>query len=271
MIAIDMLPISFVEGEGFKSLCKYLVPYYKVPSRGTIMNRLNLLYNLEKTKLLEKLANLNYCALTTDCWTSRNNESYITVTCHGISNDWSALSYNLATEIMPDRHTAEHLREKIEEIMEAFNLMSKVVGIVHDNAANIVAAVRSMKEESICCFAHTLQLIINNSLNRTQVNEILYKCSLMVGHFKHSPIAEQCLHLKQEQLNLPKHKLIQSVKTRWNTTYYMIERLIEQREAISAVINDRKVTTKTQSHKLGTNEEEWEFLEQLKKLFHPLK
>lgn len=73
MIAIDMLPISYVEGEGFKSLCKHLAPFYKIPSRGTIMNRLNSLYEIEKTRLLEKLSGLQFCSLTTDCWTSRNN------------------------------------------------------------------------------------------------------------------------------------------------------------------------------------------------------
>ena len=38
----------------------------------------------------------------------------------------------------------------------------------------------------------------------------------------------------QGQLECPKHRLIQDEPTRWNTTFYMLERLIEQRKALTA-------------------------------------
>lgn len=40
MVAKDKLPISFVEGEGFWSLMKFIVRSYTVPCRQTIANRL---------------------------------------------------------------------------------------------------------------------------------------------------------------------------------------------------------------------------------------
>jgi hypothetical protein len=40
------------------------------------------------------------------------------------------------------------------------------------------------------------------------------------------------LHELQAQLNLPHHQLIQDVATRWNSSFYMLERLLEQRQAL---------------------------------------
>jgi len=50
-------------------------------------------------------------------------------------------------------------------------------------------------------------------------------------------------------------KLIQSVKTRWNSTFEMLERLIINRLPISNVLADRNVTASTMARKLEITEE----------------
>lgn len=40
------------------------------------------------------------------------------------------------------------------------------------------------------------------------------------------------LAVKQNCLNLPSHKLIQQVDTRWNSVFYMLNRYLEQEEAV---------------------------------------
>lgn len=40
----------------------------------------------------------------------------------------------------------------------------------------------------------------------------------------------------QQQLKFPEHKLIVDVETRWNSTYYMMERLVEQQQAVVATL-----------------------------------
>ena len=42
--------------------------------------------------------------------------------------------------------------------------------------------------------------------------------------------------VNQNHLNLPNHKLIQQVDTRWNSVYYMLERYLEQHEAIRTTL-----------------------------------
>lgn len=49
------------------------------------------------------------------------------------------------------------------------------------------------------------------------------------------------LREKQQILNLPQHKLKGDVATRWGSTYEMVSRIVEQQQALSAVLaEDRK-------------------------------
>ena len=64
------------------------------------------------------------------------------------------------------------------------------------------------------------------------------------------------------------HNLIQDVSTRWNSTFYMIERLVEQRWPITAVLSDNSVT-KPSDRYLDLKSEQWEILSALKELLHP--
>ena len=59
------------------------------------------------------------------------------------------------------------------------------------------------------------------------------------------------------------HGPIQDVSTRWNSTYYMIERLVEQRWPITAVLSDHTVT-KASDRYLDLKSEQWEILTALR-------
>lgn len=111
MVALDLLPISFVEGKGFKRFLRRALPDYKCPSRNTFKTRLFLLHDVEKKKLENKIKNFSNVALTTDMWTARNNDDYITVTLHGINEGWEHLNYTLVAEYVVERHTARNIKK----------------------------------------------------------------------------------------------------------------------------------------------------------------
>ena len=69
-------------------------------------------------------------------------------------------------------------------------------------------------------------------------------CRKLVGHFRHSVVAMEALRSQQAKVGQPKLKFIQDVSTRWNSTYYMLSRLLALSSEASAVLSDDTVTEK---------------------------
>ena len=86
MLALDMQPAVIVEDSGFRAFIYVLDPRYVPPSRRSIMREhLPQLYASTKGKLMDELAKIEWCSLSTDLWTSRAAEGYLMVMCHYIT------------------------------------------------------------------------------------------------------------------------------------------------------------------------------------------
>ncbi len=88
-MALDMRPFSVVENDGFTHLLSVLEPRYQLPSRPHFsQNVLPHLYSEVRAKLVEDLSDAKFIALTTDGWTSRVTQSFMTITAHDITDNW---------------------------------------------------------------------------------------------------------------------------------------------------------------------------------------
>ena len=115
-------------------------------------------------------------------------ESYVTVTVHFFS-DWVLQSAILQTRSMPERHTAENMAHVLQAAVDNWGIASKVAACVHDNASNILLAnSRYLEWESHRCFAHTLQLAINDGFKLGSVSTVVGGASRLLSHFHHSTI-----------------------------------------------------------------------------------
>src|ERR1043165_1525135 len=76
--------------QDIKRLCKQLQPQMTIPSRRTVARDCFQLYLAEKLKLKAFFkSDCPRVALTTDCWTSIQNLSYMAITAHFIDNEWN--------------------------------------------------------------------------------------------------------------------------------------------------------------------------------------
>nr|XP_012232187.1 PREDICTED: zinc finger BED domain-containing protein RICESLEEPER 2-like [Linepithema humile] len=177
----------------------------------------------------------NVC-ITTDCWTSSITESYIAITGHYITKQFDFKSILLKCSNITGSHTANNLATEIRNVITEWNLQDKVNFAVSDNARNITNAIENiLKWKHYGCYAHTLNLIVQKSLQELQ--PILKKIKKIVSHFKRSSLANEKLLKYQVSSGTSQPKrLIQDVATRWNSTFYMLHRFVELEEAIRATI-----------------------------------
>ncbi|XP_035480237.2 E3 SUMO-protein ligase ZBED1-like isoform X3 [Scophthalmus maximus] len=91
------------------------------------------------------------------------------------------------------------------------------------------------------CFAHTLNLASQRALKLTPVARLLGRVRRITSFFRRSTTASHVLREKQKLLNLPQHKLLADVVTRWNSAPGMLQRFLEQQPAIHAALLSAEV------------------------------
>ena len=178
------------------------------------------MYQKVYLKVKEGVSSAYHISITTDVWSSVAQDSYLSLTCHYITADFSRQQVCLHAAPFNDHHTGEHIAAMINKCFHSWSVTSKVHVVVRDNGSNFVAGLRDAGIPNIPCLAHTL-VVKNGCLAQPAVVDLTAKACKLVGHYKDSNIALQSLLQIQEQLGLSPKRLIPDEPTRWNTTFYM--------------------------------------------------
>ncbi|XP_068250409.1 zinc finger BED domain-containing protein 4-like [Palaemon carinicauda] len=254
-ITLDCQPISVVEDLGFEHLMKKLKPNYVIPSRKYFSEMiLPEIHKKVLKKVKDALGTAQNISFSTDIWTNNANNSFISLTGHCLNKNFELTTVVLRVAPFPSSHTATHIAEVIENVIQEFKIPTyKIHAIVHDNGANIVRAVSETGYNDVPCFLHTLQLVIHDILQQKIMKDIITKCKQIVEHFSDSPLA-----YKLVPMHLPQHNLIQDVPMQWNSTYFMLSRILEQK----AAINSNSVDSNTSNMK-GIDGSTWRLIDNI--------
>lgn len=114
----------------------------------------------------------------------------------------------------------------------------KISNVVTDNGANMVSAINLFigKNRHIACFAHTINLVVESSLKNINALPSIQKVRAIVKWVKNSvKVSDKFRQLQStHEISEGEHKkLILDVATRWNSTYYMLQRFLEMVSTIS--------------------------------------
>jgi len=139
-------------------------------------------------------------------------------------------------------HTAHYISEILEKTLLDWQIdKSKIVTVVTDNGANVVAAVNKTfgKNRHTPCFAHTINLGVTHTVGQKNIQPIITKVREILKWVKNSVINSDQLRKKQAEAGVPEgkfKKLILDVATRWKSVYFMIRRFIEMVSFLSPML-----------------------------------
>ena len=157
-----MMPIRTVEKPGFVALVKKLDRRYEIPSRKYFSQEaIPALYDTWTSKVKSELKQVEYFASTTDLWSSRTTEPYMSFTLHFITEDFEMKARCLETMYFPEAHTGENIAQALRDVLDRWDLNEKQqTCITTDNGANVVKAVQDNEWMRLQCFGHRLHLAI---------------------------------------------------------------------------------------------------------------
>lgn len=268
MIAVDNEPLSVVQKPGFRRVVETLQPKYSMPSRTYITETIiPQIFRRCAEAISNKLSN-NYkkVSFTTDIWSCQyTKESYISFTAHFISNDFFLIHHALNVRHFAGSHSALTIGSMLESLLCEWNVdKNNVHLVVTDNAFNMIKALKDSEFQNAACFNHSLQLAINDAVTAQRaLNDAITIAKKIVGHFNHSSLAYYNLKKIQEELQLPIKRLKQDIPTRWNSTFYLLERLLEQKRAISLYCVD------VESKLVNLNQNQWNLIENCVSILKP--
>ena len=109
-LAKDMMPINTVTKDGFVSLIRKLDRRYSIPSRNYFSQvAIPKMYDTCRKTVESELGQIEHYACTTDLWSSRTTEPYISLTVHFLDQDFELKTRCLQTAYFPGEHTGENI------------------------------------------------------------------------------------------------------------------------------------------------------------------
>ena len=111
------------------------------------------------------------------------------------------------------------------------------------------------------CACNGLKLVVRRCESQSTLAAVTSKVTKVVQHLRRSPIAQQRFRECQDCFDVPKHKLVQQVYTRWNLMYLMTERFCGQRLVIGDYSNRYDIE--------NLSKIDWEILDEARLLLCP--
>jgi len=120
------------------------------------------------------------------------------ITVHYIEENCELKSYLLSCAKFPMRHTSDNIKDHLQNIVRQWGLENKIAECTTDNDANITSVIHLCQWRHVSCFAHSLNLIVQSSLE--EIKETRVKVKSIDEYFKRSTLATEKLNQIQEQL-----------------------------------------------------------------------
>ena len=169
-IVLDSQPLHTVQSEAFRRFIYELDPAFTMPCQETVKNIIYKAFDYSFPQLKEMLSTqATSVSLTMDLWTARNRQGYLGVTCSYLDQFFKLREFTLDITYVRYPHTAIHIKDTLEGILNEWGLNEKVFTITTDNASNMKKCVQDIGVNHLGCTAHTLQLVVGKDMKPAEI------------------------------------------------------------------------------------------------------
>ncbi len=122
-LAKDMMPVKTVSKGGFVGLINKLDRRYQLPSRNYFSHvAIPQMYDTCVKTVSSVLRQVDFYASTTDLWSSRTTEPYVSYTVHVLTQDFELKTRCLGVVYFPESHTSENIAHGLWDVLASWNL-----------------------------------------------------------------------------------------------------------------------------------------------------
>ena len=278
-VVAENLPFRIIESERFREWVSFLCPAVTTWSRYSLRRYLLHRWVARKEEVKKTLkAAPGKISFTTDIWSARTQESYMCVTAHWITREWTHQSITLDFVELPGHHTGELIAQKFLQCLQEFKVHTRVGGITVDNASSNHAAIKILhKDETfnwngywrVHCFAHVLNLAVQDAVKHESLLPVLEKLRYLARWINKSPLrtGEFQQYIISNDVGDMK-KLRRDCPTRWGSTLAMIDRAIALKPAVLDMCHKNSDDRDLILTKIP-EPEEWRLLQQVQTFLQP--
>ncbi|CAF0735235.1 unnamed protein product [Adineta steineri] len=138
------LPLSIVERPAFINFMRKVDSKFNIVNRRTITRKtIPTLYDKMHDHLITFCSTATFLSLALDIWSDRRMRSFFAITAHAIIGG-NFKTYVLCFVPLWGTHSGAVLLKKYEEIINKFDIKSKIVRLITDNAANNINAFQNI-------------------------------------------------------------------------------------------------------------------------------
>jgi len=247
LIAVNDLPLGFGESPGFVEYIRTAhTPSFTPVSRQTTTRDMKKLAKAGRVAMKEQLVSSTFSvSITSDIWSGRAKQDYITVVAHYVSSSWELNKRIIGFELIDVSHNGVNIANAILKVVTEFGLTDKIFAVTLDNASSNTTAMNTLipifevyASKFLLhqrCACHIINLIAKSALD--DLDPHINKLRLAISWLNASNTRLGDYRNYCAVINVPCHGLHLDMPVRWNSTYLMLQLVLRDQVQFSAFVN----------------------------------
>jgi hypothetical protein len=253
-IISESVPLRSVESDKFRAIFSTMNDEVRIYSRRDLGRRINNASKNARRSIISMFEEFEgEVALTTDGWTSGGQDGFMGITVHWISPEWKFCSMTLDMVEAPHTHSGVNLQDLLLKVLKRFKLDKRVISITTDNAENMTLTCKLLSAKlggdeffHIRCAAHIINLVATSAFDLIKprleklrgVITFLNSSTKATMEYRRSASTDTEYIKGLDQIDIvytpstigSKRKVPLDVKTRWSSTYHMLDKALRVRD-----------------------------------------